>query len=112
MIVEVMKLGSDQIVEIEKFNFVIEFKMDKIEVDLGINKITGIIIGEEIVEVTCEHIKILEDRIIEEDIEEIIGMKLITEKEVEVDLEKDHIRTIIEGETGVVVIVDQCQDRE
>ena len=54
--------------------------------------------------------KILGDRI-EEDIEEIIGMKIITEKEVEVGLEKD-IWTILEGETGVVVIVDQGQDQE
>ena len=40
-------------------------------------------------------------------------MKIITEKEVGVDLEKVHIQTIIaEGETGVVVIVDQGQDEE
>ena len=40
-------------------------------------------------------------------------MKIITEKEVGVGLEKDHIQTIIaEGETGVVAIVDQGQDQE
>ena len=40
-------------------------------------------------------------------------MIIITEKEVGVSLEKDHIQTIIvEGETGVVVIVDQGQDQE
>ena len=55
----------------------------------------------------------MEDRIIEEDIGEIIGMKIIPEKEVGVGLEKDHIQTIIaEGETGVAVIVDQGQDQE
>ena len=53
----------------------------------------------------------LEDRIIEEDTEEIIGMRIITEKEVEVSLQKD-IQTVVEGETGVVVIVDQGQDQE
>ena len=43
--------------------------------------------------------------------EEVIGMRIITEKEVEVGLEKS-IWTIIKGETGVVVIVDQGQDQE
>ena len=38
-------------------------------------------------------------------------MKIIREKAVEVGLEKD-IQTTIEGETGVVVIVDQGQDQE
>ena len=55
----------------------------------------------------------MEDRTIEEDIEEIIGVKIVTEKEVEVGLGKDHIQTIIaEGETGIVVIIDQGQDQE
>ena len=104
MIEEVIKLGTDLIVEIEEFSLV-----DKIEVDLAMNKIIEMIIGEEIVELTREPIKILEDRIVEEDLEEIIRMKIITEKEVEVGIEKD-IWTITEGETGVVVIVDQGQD--
>ena len=91
MIEEIIKIGTDQIAEIEEFSLV-----DKIEVDLGMNR---------------ECIKILEDRIVEEDIEETIGMKIITEKEEEVGLEKD-IWTIIEGETEVVVIVDQGQDQE
>ena len=51
--------------EIEKFSLVVEFSMDEIEVDLGMNKITGMIIGEETLETMLEHIKILEDRIIE-----------------------------------------------
>ena len=73
----------------------------------------GMTLGEEILEVMQEHIKvrILEDRTIEEDIEEIIGMRTMTEKEIGVGLEKDHIQTIVEGETGVVVIVDQGQDQ-
>ena len=55
----------------------------------------------------------MEDRIEEEDIEEIIRNKIIKEKEAEVGLEKGHMQTIIaEGETVVVVIVDQGQDQE
>ena len=45
------------------------------------------------------------------DIKEIIRMKIITEKELEVGLEND-IWTTIEGETGVLVILDQGQDQE
>ena len=41
MIEEIIKIGIDQIAEIE------EFSMDKLEVDLGMNKITGMIIGKE-----------------------------------------------------------------
>ena len=52
MINEVIKIVIDQIVEIEEFNLVVEFKIDRIEVDLHMNKITGMIIGEEILEVT------------------------------------------------------------
>ena len=44
------------------------------------------------------------------DIEEIIGMKII--KEVKVGLEKDCIQVTLEGMTGVVAIVGQCQDQE
>ena len=74
MISEVINIGIDQTAEIEEFN------MDKIEVDQGMGKFTKMII--EILEVMWKHIKILEDRIIEEDIEEIIEMKTIVEKEV------------------------------
>ena len=83
IISKVTKIGIGQLVRIEEFSL-----MDKIEVDLGMNKITGMIIEDKILEVTREHIKILEDRIVEGDIEEIIEMKIITEKEVEVGLEK------------------------
>ena len=58
-----------------------------------------------------EHIKVSENILVEEDIEEIIGMKFITEEVAEIGLEKD-IRVILERETGVVVIVDQGQDQE
>ena len=52
MISEVIKIDIDQIVEIEEFNLVVELSMDKIEVDQGMNKITGMIIGEEILKVS------------------------------------------------------------
>ena len=39
-------------------------------------------IGEEILEVMWEHIKILENRIVEENTAEITEMKIIAEKEV------------------------------
>ena len=85
---EIIKIGIDQIVEIEDFNLV-----DKVEADQGMNRIIGMIIAEEILGVKWECKKILKDRI-EEDIEEIIGMWIITEKEVGVGLEKDHFQGI------------------
>ena len=45
MISMVIKIGKDQIVEIGEFSLVVEFNMDKIEVDLDMNKITGMIMG-------------------------------------------------------------------
>ena len=69
--------------------------MDKIEVDQGINKITG----EKILEVMQEHYKTLEDRIVEENIEVIIGMKGIAEKEAGVGLEKEHFQ-------GIIIIIE------
>ena len=64
--------------------------MDKVEIDQGMNKM----LGEKILEVTWEHTKILKDRI-EENIEVIIGMKIIVEKEVGVGLAKDHFQGIL-----------------
>ena len=66
--------------------------MDKItEADQGMNKAIGVILEEETLDIMWEPIKIwiLEDRIIEMDIEETIGMKIM--KELEVGLEKDNI---------------------
>ena len=45
--------------------------------------------------VKWEHMKILEDRIVGEDIEEIIEMKTIPEKEVGVGLEKGNVHWVI-----------------
>ena len=52
------------------------------------------IIGEENLEVMWEYIKIFKDRIVEKSIEEIIGMTIMTEKEVGVGLGKDHFQGI------------------
>ena len=51
MIIEVIKIGIEQIAQIGEFNLVVELSMDKLEVDQGISKITGMIIGEEILEI-------------------------------------------------------------
>ena len=66
-----IKIGKDQIVDIEEFKLA-----DKVEIDQDMNKT----IGEEILEATQDHVRILEDRIVEENIEVIIGMKIITER--------------------------------
>ena len=56
MISVVIKISTDQIVEIEEVNLV-----NKVEVDQGMDKIRS----EEILEATSEHIKLLEDRKVE-----------------------------------------------
>ena len=48
-----IRIGIDQILEIGEPNLVEEFSMNKIiEVDQGINKLTGMMIREKILEVT------------------------------------------------------------
>ena len=79
MIEKIIKIGTDQIAEIREFTL-----LDKIEVDQGMNKM----IGEKILEALQEYTNILEDRIEEENIEVIIGMKIIAEKRVGVGLEE------------------------
>ena len=44
-------MNVDQITEILEFNLMVGFSIDKIQVDLNINKITGMIIGEDTLEV-------------------------------------------------------------
>ena len=68
MIGENFNVGIDQTVEIGEFNL-----LDKIEVDQGMSKI----IGEDILEAMWDCIKIFKDRIVEGNIEVIIGMKII-----------------------------------
>ena len=102
---EIVKIGIAKIVEIREFNLV-----DKTEVDQGMNQI----IGEEVSGTMQGNIKILEDRIVEENIEAIIGMKITVERKVGVDLEKDHFQgiIIIEGMIEAQVISDQSSDQE
>ena len=66
-------------------------QFSKVEVDQGMNKTTG----EEILDAMQGHIKILEDRTVEENIKVTIGMKITAEREVGVGLEKDHFQEII-----------------
>ena len=46
MISEVIKIDVDHEAEMEEVNLVVELSMDKIKVDQGMFKITGMIIGE------------------------------------------------------------------
>ena len=101
-----IEINIDQIVGIREFNLT-----SNAEVDQGMKKI----IQEEILEAIQGHIRILEDRIAEENIE-ILGMKVTVEREVGVDLEKGHfqeiIAGIIEGTIEVQAIIDQGHDQK
>ena len=71
MIREVIKIDIDQIVEIEGFNLVVEYNMNRImDIDQGMNKIIEMTTEEEILEGMSEYIKIrnLKEGIIEMDI--------------------------------------------
>ena len=75
------------------------------------NKITE----GEVLEAVLSHIRILEDRIAEENTEVIIGMIVIVEIDVKVNLEKGNFQetmAIIEGMIEVQIIVYQGQDQE
>ena len=102
---ETIKIGTYQILVIGEFSL-----PDKVEVGQGMNKT----IGEETLGAMLGHIKILEDRIVEENIELIIEMKIKAEGEVDVGLKKDHFwgKIIIEGIMEALVIADQDQVQE
>ena len=80
-----------------------------LEADQDMNKTTEV----EILEVMQKHIKILEDKIVEESTEIIIEMTVIAEVEIGTGLEKDHfLETLIAEEMmGVQVIVGLDQDQ-
>ena len=103
----IITINIDQIVGIGVFNLT-----DKAEVDQSTSKI----IGEVILEAIQDHIKMLEDRITEENIEVTTGMKATAEIEVGVGLEEGHFQeimtAIIEGRIEAQVIADQGQDQE
>ena len=87
---ETIRIGLDQIAKIGEFHFVVGYSVEKtIETDQGMNRIIGMTLREEILEEILEQNKITEDRIMEEDIEKIIGVRIMTE--VGVGLEKDKI---------------------
>ena len=74
-----IRIDIDQIAEIGESNLAVEFSMGKTtEVDQGIDKDIGMTLGEEILEAAQEHIqiRILENRIIQVVIEEIIAMTI------------------------------------
>ena len=96
MISEVIRINIDQIVKIGH-------SIDRPEVDLGMNKI----IGEVISEVTQG---ILTDKIAEESIEIITGMKVMTEAGTGV--EKGHFpTTLVAIEIGAQATVGPGQDQ-
>ena len=102
MISEIIKIGTGQIVETGD-------NIDKIEVDQGMNKI----IEEEILEVMQLCIKIFEDKIVDENTEIIIEMKVMAEVEIGTGIEKDHfLETLATEEViRVQVIVRPDQDQ-
>ena len=90
---EMITTDIGQIVGIGEFCLVVEYNMDKImEIDQGIVRIIEVISEEEILEGICDQISIKEVKIIELEIEEIIGMIIM--KGVEVGLGKVNIQII------------------
>ena len=83
---------------------------DKIEVDLGMNKI----IEEDILEVMQGHIKIMKDKIVEESTETITQVKVIAEVEIGTGLEKVHFQKmlVVIELIGVQATVGLDQDQE
>ena len=97
-----IKIDTDQTVEIGESHTEVEFSMDKIiEEGHSMIRITEVTLGEEIL----EECTIIEVRILEVDIEVILG--IITLEGVEKDLEKDDILIILEEMSNLVVCPDQ-----
>ena len=106
MIKVIIRIDTDQIVEIGECHLEVELSMDRI-IEEGHNMLTIIemTLGEEIL----EECRIIEVKILEVDIEVTIEMKNL--EEVELDLGKDNIQVILEGMIEAVV-VDQDQVQE
>ena len=99
MISKVIRTNIDQIVETGD-------SIDRIEVGLGMNKITG----EEIFEVMWG---MLTDKMGEESIEIIIKMKVMAEAEMGTGLERGHFpETLVAIDIGVQATVGPGQDQE
>ena len=99
MISEVIRIDTDKIVETGD-------SIGKTEADPGTHKI----IGEEILEVKQEHIKILKDKTVEKSTE----MKVMAEVEIGTGLEKGHfLQTLVTIEIiEVQATVGPGQDQE
>ena len=102
MIKIIIRIDTDQIVEIGECHLEVELSMDRI-VEEGHNMLTIIemTLGEEIL----EECKTKEVQILEVDIEITIEMKTL--EEAEVGLEKDNIQVILEWIIEAVVDQDQ-----
>ena len=106
MIKEIIKIGIEQIVEMGECCSVVEYNMDRIiEIALGIIRAIEMVSGEEI----WDQVSIIEGKMTEMGIKEIVEMKIV--KEVEVRLEKDSFQIMPEGKTEVVAVdLDQVQE--
>ena len=70
----------------------VEYNIDEtIEMDQGVIRTIGMTLGKEILEEIRNQIRIIENKITEVDIEEII--EIITVREVGVGLQKDNFQT-------------------
>ena len=99
MIRAIIRIGIDQIVEIGELHSVIDFSMDRIMEEDHHMLIPIEMILEETV---LEECRIIELRILEVDIEVIIETSTL--EEVEVGLEKENIKVILEGMTEAVSV--------
>ena len=106
MIMVIIKIGIDQIAEIEGHHSEVEVNVDRI---IEEDHIMSIIIEMTLEETILEKCKITDVKIIEVDIEGITEMTNL--KEVKVGLGTDNIQVISAEMTEVAVVV-QDQDQE
>ena len=106
MIKVIIKIDTDQIVEIGECHLDMELSMDRI-IEEGNSMLTiiGMTLGQDIL----EECKIIEVKILEVDIEVTIEMKTLAW--VEVGLEKDSIQEILEETIKAVVGQDQVWEQ-
>ena len=77
---EIIKTDIGQIVEIGEYCSVVEYSLDRImETDQGIMRTIEVISEEEILEGICDWIRIIEVKILEVDMEGIIGTIIVKE---------------------------------
>ena len=106
---KIIKIDIGQIVEIGEYLSVPEYNKDRIiETDQDIIRTTEVALEEDILEYISDQIIIIEVKIIQVDIEEIIEMIIM--KEVEVGPRIDNIPIISGRMIEVTVGVDQIQE--